>query len=418
MALVACPAAGGHGGWPPGVRRSRQPAVHCRPGAFDKGREDKEWLRQTGLGGEGRDLFPKTYNPYGSAPAIVLKKSETYRASEHLSDYASAFLGLPRRGGLDVACTLRMSISTTERPARVISRESVKFSFEWACPDEAGLKAIQDRLKQMLQGPVAELHQYYLLDCLLRTEEVAESVSRDELLAALDRRNHRYEGRVYIAAALIKRHDAAKEVLAYYEGRLRAKPFSVLEDIEDPRFALWSPSFISPLVDLYGGPYVQVDGRVVRLLHRYRDDWLRNKDEVRRLMALVRKHHPVLDKELKQLADKDLEPWAMAAGQLGLVADDSAVALLRPALDDRRVWYRPAPRSVASAPPPFIRMCDTAWESITRILDGKLPAPPLLESWKIGWEHKERTEAAFVAERDAMIQRLKERLAAGDRADK
>jgi hypothetical protein len=133
-------------------------------------------------------------------------------------------------------------------------------------------------------------------------------------------------------------------------------------------------------------------------------------------MALIRKHHPVLDRDLKQLADSDLKEWAMAAGQLGLVADDSAVALLRPALDDRRVWYRPVPRSAASAPPPLIRMCDTAWESITRILDGKLPAPPLLESWR-SYGHKERTEAAFVAERDAMIERLRERLAAGDKAD-
>ncbi|MBI1832342.1 MAG: hypothetical protein HYR84_12940 [Planctomycetes bacterium] len=137
----------------------------------------------------------------------------------------------------------------------------------------------------------------------------------------------------------------------------------------------------------------------VNVLHQHRGDWLMNKDEVARLLARMKKEHPILDKALKQLEGKDLATWARAVAELALVADRSVIATLRPALDDKRVWYRPDPRAAFSDHPPLlIRVCDTACESILCILDGKMPSLRLHSS-KLKGDFAKQTEAELIAAR-------------------
>jgi hypothetical protein len=409
------------------VNRGKQPLAianaRYRIGCVAKGRVEKTWLCQTAFDGGSRELFPKTWKP-GAKTAVVLKPGETYRVSEHLSDLGASWLGLAPRGGLDVACTLSMDISTTDKRVFEVPGGGLPFAFQWVVPDEAGLKAVRDRLQEMLKNPVDEDHHHSLLRTFLRTEEVAKAASRDDLLAALKRRKGRFDGRRYVADALLKNHDAAKEVVAFYEERLRAKELTALAEVhvEWTPFVpavqekgLWSPSYIPAVADFYG-PNPWINATVLEVLHRHRADWLKAPDEVKKLLARMKKEHPTLEKDPKDLKGEELEKWAMAVRDLGLVADPSAVAMLQPALEDKRVWRRPD--SAFSSPSPLIRVCDIACESILTILDGKRPDRPLLvtsleDSVKEGG-FEPQTEAEFIADRDAMIEALRKRLA--DRA--
>jgi len=374
-----------------------------------KSRQEKNWRLATALAlGNSRDLFPKTWKS-GPGPAIVLQPNETYRMSEQLSDFGAATLGLPPRGGLDVTCTLEMFICSSERQVFKTPRDKFTFAFEWACPDETGLQVIQDRLKQMLHNPVNEPHYYLLLGTLLRTENIVKVVSREDLFTSLKLCGERSVCRFHIADTLNKKYDATNELIVFYGDRLRVKELTSLDEVN--RLGLWSPSFISAVADCYS-PTSPVNSIVLDLLHQHRDDWLEHKDDVRKLTGLIKKLHPVLDKSPENLAGEDLAKWAWAVGEIAMVADQSFIPVLRPALEDKRVWWRPDPRSavtVFGARPPLIRVCDTACEAITVILEGKKASRCLLDL-SFGNGLHAPTESAFVADRDAMLEQLQKTL--------
>ena len=391
------------------VNRGKEPiaidVAHYSIDSVAKGRIDKERLTQSSLtSGDNGYLFPWTRKGKG-APALTLKPGETYRVSEHLSDFGASALGLPPRGGLDVACTMKMFIYTSER--KVFQAENIKFTFEWTPPDDAGIKQVQERLKEMLKKPVDELYHHYLVGTLLRTDEIARAVSRAELMDGLKRRNARLEGRFHIAEALVTKHDTKKEVLEFYGERLGAKEYNALDDIHV--LGLWSTSYIPAVADFYG-PHPSINATALAILHRHRADWLKNKDEVDKLMARIKKQHPILAKDPKQLEGAELTKWARAVPELAMIADRSVIASLRPALEDKRVWWRPDPRAAFSfSPPPLLRVCDTACDAITNILDGKMASPR---------HFGKSIEADHIADRDALIGRLQKRLAELDKGEK
>ncbi len=64
------------------------------------------------------------------------------------------------------------------------------FQFEWLYPDAAGLQRMRARLKVLLTQPDPKLKRYYITSGLLQVPDVAQAVSVDELLAALEIRGH------------------------------------------------------------------------------------------------------------------------------------------------------------------------------------------------------------------------------------
>jgi hypothetical protein len=118
--------------------------------------------------------------------------------------------------------------------------------------------------------------------------------------------------------------------------------------------------------------------------------------------------------DVRRLKEKELDRWAMAVEHLSMTGDPSAIALLRPFLDDKRAFRTTKLLSLAfgyRVPP--LRVCDVSLDAILALLDGSPDAAyrkagPL----PIG---RDNLDASYGDLRDRMIADLKERLAERDK---
>jgi hypothetical protein len=349
-------------------------------------------------------LFPEVYR---ARPAVerVVAPGQTMRSAQQPSDYSAALLGLPPRDGLRVDVTAHVSVTFADRRTVETPAVGVPFTFLWGYPDDAGFRAMRERLKKLLATPEQSVYQVYIVQALLKVPEVSAAVTKDELLAALACRERVPWARRYIAGSLAQRFPQDAAARDYYRRRLRARDGAVVFEVAAP--GLWHPEFVGPLVELFEAD--RTFSSALTVLHEHRGDWRADPKVTGSLAAAVRRHHPILARPLAGLQPQDLQEWSAAAHELGMTSDGSVVAQLRPALDDRRSWevisatVRPGTRQ---------RVCDAALEAILTALDDSrrtafASAPEAFPP--LGGDN----DKAFAA-RDRLIADLKKRLAAMD----
>jgi hypothetical protein len=198
-------------------------------------------------------------------------------------------------------------------------------------------------------------------------------------------------------------------VAAYYRQRLQDGDPVVFPDLRHA--ALWDRSHVKPLVGLYeSDPRKYHDA--LALLNKYRDDWIKDHNIIRRLSAVVRGAYPALGQDVRRLEKEGLRRWADAIRNLSMTGDRSALVLLLPALDDKRAF---ASTKFMSLPGgyrvPPLRVCDVALEATLTLLDG---SPD--EAYRRAGPRpvgRDDLDAAYAELRDRMIAALKRRLGPG-----
>ena len=108
---------------------------------------------------------------------------------------SAALLGLPSKEGWLVNARIRVDMEIEGHGRFESSQGGIPFDFAWVYPDEQGFTAIQQRLKKLLAASTDRVHQAYYINALLKIPEVAQAVSLDELLAAIQRREGALSGR-------------------------------------------------------------------------------------------------------------------------------------------------------------------------------------------------------------------------------
>jgi hypothetical protein len=311
------------------------------------------------------DLFPDAWKVNPVAP-IVLEAGRVHRIAEQPSNYGGALLGLAPPDGLRVRGAILLFLSLDGGRHLRTPLEGVPFEFDWLPPDDAGLRALQDQLRKLLTAPDRLMARAYLLNTLLDTPVLANTISRDELLDGLARRPGRGDGRTFIVRHLAKRFAGDPKVIALYRERLNAGDTAAVSDVALD--GLWHPSFTETLVRLYETDPDRHGHALLALAH-HRADWPQDVKAPERLSAVVRRREPILSWPLGRLADHHLANWASAVHHLAMTGDPAAAELLRPALDDRR------PLNLLNATqlpgmPRTPRVCDRAAEAILTLLDG------------------------------------------------
>lgn len=373
--------------------------------------------QRTGSGslasGNTYDLFPHAWATTPVAP-IVLPPGKTYRAVEQPSDYSAALLGLSSPPGLSVRGRIFIAVNLSDGcQLRAAEPAGVPFAFNWHYPDDASFKAMRARLGQLLRSPENRPYHGYILGTYLGIPQVAQVATVDELVAALARRRNPFEGRSAVAAHLAKHFSNDPAVTAYYRQRLKDGDNVVLTDLGHT--TLWDRSYVKPLVRLYESDPAKYDAALA-ILHKYRDDWIKDGEIARRLSAVVQRKNPVARQDVRRLEQEELDRWARAVESLSMTGDKSAIALLRPALDEKQsIRSTKLLAMPVGLPVPPLRVCDVALDAILTLLDGSPDAayrragPP-----PVG---RDNLDAAYADRRDRMIAELKKRLAARDKGD-
>jgi hypothetical protein len=361
--------------------------------------------------GSSYDLFPHAWATTPVAP-IVLPPGKTYRTAEQPSDYSAALLGVPPPPGWSIRGRLFLALDLSDgRHLRVPEVSGLPFAFNWLPPDDAGFEAIRARLGKLLRSPENKPYHGYILGCYLRIPEVAKSATVDELLAALTPRRGAFEGRHEIAAHLAKRFGNDPAVTAYYRQRLQDGDEIVLDDLNQT--TLWDNAHVKPLVRLYESNPSKYHAALA-VLHKHRDDWNKDGDISRRLSAVVHQQYPMVRQDPRKLEADKLERWAYAVNNLSMTGDKEAIALLGPALEDKRAFRSTKRLSMPGGmrvPP--LRVGDVALDAILTLLDGspdeayRRAQPKPLDRVDV--------DAAYAGLRDGMIMDLKKRLAANDK---
>ena len=356
--------------------------------------------------GNTYDLFPHAWETV-PVSRIVLQPGKTYRAVEQPSDYCAALLGLPPPGGWSVRGRVFISVTLPgKRQLQPTDAAGVPFAFDWLYPDDAGFKTLQARLARLLRAPQNRAYHTYILGAYLRIPQVARAATVDELVTALARRREPFEGRAEVAAYLAKHFGNDPAVAAYYRQGLRDADPVVLNDLRHT--ALWDRSHVKPLVGLYESDPLKYH-EALAVLHKYRDDWIEDRDIVLRLSAVVRRAYPVLGQDVRRLEKEGLDRWEDAIMKLSMTGDRSTRILLLPALDDKRAFRSTQFLSLPQGhrvPP--LRVCDVALDAALTLLDGS-PDEAYRRAGRMP-VGRDNLDAAYAALRDGMIAALKRRL--------
>jgi hypothetical protein len=358
--------------------------------------------------GNTYDLFP---DAWATTPVsrIILLPGKTSCVVQQPSDYSAALLGLAPPSGWSIRARVFLVVNLEDgRQLRPTEEAGVPFAFDWLSPDEAGFEAVRARLKRLLLAPLNRPQHAYILGLYLRIPEVARVATAEELVAAIGRRRHPFEGRADIVKYVAKRFANDPAVTGYYRQCVKEGDPVILDDLHHP--TLWDRSYVEPLVRHYELNPAKFD-HALSLLHKYRDDWIQDGKTVRGLADVVRRRFPAVQREVRRLEKEELEDWTRAMENLSMTGDQSAIALLSPALEDKRTFratkFLSMPLDYRMPP---LRVCDVALDAILTLLYGS-PDAAYRRARRLP-DRRGNLDAAYADLRDGMITELKGRLAA------
>jgi len=335
---------------------------------------DRATGRAVGTGslasGNTFDMFPHAWRTTPASP-IFLERG-TYVLGDQPSSDSTALLGMPPKTGWRIEARVNALLRLADGSALATPPSGIGVSFQWLYPDPAGLAAMRDRLKTLLQNPLNRSHHGSILAALLRLPDVRRAVSAEELLRAAAKRKGPFDGRQCLAAHLNRHFANSPAVAEFYISGLQREDWQAAEDLAGPATAIWDDRFIEPLLwmhDAAGSSYPK-HRSVLTALGRHQARWEGDASVARRLFAAVRRGFAGVLIRPEELEASQLSSWWAAVGLVGMTRAAEAVKLLRPFLDSRTVVggrglsaYRPP-----GAVPIPIRACDAAHDAIQTLL--------------------------------------------------
>jgi len=301
------------------------------------------------------------------------------------SEDAAGDFGLPSRGGNLIKLTVRCDATLSDGEHVSTPYGGIRLQLQWRYPSPREIEDSKKKLRPLLVHPEHTFAHDAALYRLLLIPEVANSLSVDELLHALDDRTDSVDGRNLIVIQIALRFNRDPKVISYYVERLRTGDRLALFDLEGC-IQLWSPAWIDPLVADFehGG-----DSGILRTLSYHRADWADSLEVVSRLSAALLLFRPLLHETVASIPTSQLADWKTSVQEAALIGNKEFIRRLSPSLDDHRVIHDTALTSMLK--PPESRVCDAALLAVLTLLDGR----PELAFQKAGlnvplWEHNDK----------------------------
>ncbi|MHC4402176.1 MAG: hypothetical protein ACYTG0_21110 [Planctomycetota bacterium] len=359
--------------------------------------------------GDTYALFPEAWDTPRVAP-ILLKPGVT-RISQQPSDYSLALLRLPAKSGVRVKARVFFSAELDSGVELRSPERGVPLEFDWVYPDEDGFARARRRLRRVLESPMNRVwRDCHLLEAFLDAPPVAEALSVDELIAAVDWRDTSpFQGRETIVSHLAERHAENAAVIAFYRERIAAHDAKAIDDLRGSP-EIWGESLVELLVDAARKEPKLLDDVVV-VFDRWHTRGHVYPAVAKSLSGMRLARSPLSKTELDEMTDRELRTWDGTVKMLGLTHDAGMVPVIRPFLDDKTRLVRSESSRLASyfgVRPPPLRACDVALDAILTILDGS--ADPAYGKAVESLYPRTFREAEVNKRRDEIIITLKERL--------
>jgi len=369
--------------------------------------------------GNSYDMFPKAWRTTPVSPITV--KPGKHRISEQPSDYSTALLGLPPRGGYLVKASVRFSTEVVGQDAIDTKHPGAAIEFEWLYPTEEQFAQMRQRLKQLLERPKNRAYHAYILNALLKVPEVAKAAPVTAMLDALQRRKEPFEGREYLADSISERFATDPEVIKHFRQRLLAGDQRAIEDLVRAK-KVWSNELLEPLLTLFEE---QPRGRrpVIAIIAERHMGERPDPAVAKRLSRAWLRDARYLDKQPQEVDSDYRSLWAVELTALAQTRDIEMLPRIVPLLDDKTRIYPEGPTSRAAFVIPPTRACDAALAAISYLLDGKaagqvsslgvhnrVPRTPDM-TFQARWKLEEEAATAI---RDEMIAAMKKRLTERD----
>jgi hypothetical protein len=327
------------------------------------------------------------------------------KAGQHgVFECGLANLGLPPQEGFQVDLVAKADVRLSDGRAFSTSAEGVKFGFLWRYPSRKEMASMSRRFKELLAHPQYNFGHGYRLHSLTAVQEVADSATLEELLAARQSRQNSVDGRDSVVRVLARRFAGAPEVVQLYKTELEQGNSAAVDDMLPGQ--LWNSAWVGSVVSIFEKTG---NSSLLLILGYHRSDWATNEVAVERLAAGLLRHRPVLNTNVTYLAAGDLYSWCGAAYEAGEIGAHSLVPVLRPGLDDRRLAIHPHEDRLANTPQRR-RVCDVALQGILKIVDGSPEAAMVRASTEL---KAKGLPADSQAVTDLAIEALKQRLQAG-----
>ena len=317
-----------------------------------------------------------------------------HRFSGEIFEFASFNMGLRPLTVLYVKIQPQVEIEIVGGDRYQTPKDTPSFRFGLRRPSAAEVTELIQEMKQYLTAPGDLEKNLSRMHALFNMPKVQDGLTLGDYLPAL--KDSRYSPvRSPLVQNIFAKYADAPEVLAYYREAFQTEPDIVYWDAAN--YNIWNEEFLEPLVQgCEKGKWVYFD-----VLSRHTSEWRKREPYVVRVSAALLKHHPILNRQVQTIPDKELSHWATAVLDAGAVADPKLVELLKAALEDKRQ----ARINYGSGGWHEGRVCDRALLAIHKILDG--------DSWEVhkalgvtGWRTKEERSEAY----DRLIKILRERL--------
>ncbi len=313
--------------------------------------------------GSSYDLLVESVSDDGSLGSVLPPGVTT--CHEGPSDYSAALLAAspgPRR-----VVHGRLFFELSVQGQGRVSNGSIahEFEFTWQARTPQDQPRLEERLRTLLAEPRRLVSHEYLLGALLASPDLAETLTADEVIEAIERRPRPLQGRVVLLKLLGQRHGKDPQVVEYFLGRLATKDDQAARDLASAP-GIWDERFLEPLLERFeANLYLQHP--IFRILERAGLPQRANPKLSSRLSAAVLKHRPLL-----QLTPEHAAPSVSLILQSLAQTHDSALAsTIAPFLENTTRILELRLLSVRPPwPPPAVRVCDAALDALLTIRDG------------------------------------------------
>jgi hypothetical protein len=155
-----------------------------------------------------------------------------------------ANLGLPPREGFQVDLVAKADVRLSDGTSFSVPGEGVKFGFQWHYPSREEMASMSRRFKELLAHPNYQFGHGYRIQSLAAVQEVADSATLVELLAARKSRQNDVDGRNSVVQVLAMRFRDDPTIERLYNTELEEGNSASVEDLHTVQ-QLWNAAWWS-----------------------------------------------------------------------------------------------------------------------------------------------------------------------------
>jgi hypothetical protein len=371
--------------------------------------------------GNSMDLFPHYFD--STHPVQIYVQPGLYETYQYVSDYSSTLLGLPTEDTIVVRAVLHLKVNWNYPEFINTPPDGVPFEFLWIYPDSSGFKAMQKRMRYLLQHPL-RIHHSIIENTLMHIPEVADAMQSIEILDRLTgkipsserfylplqlRRSDNWRIRPNLWEYIDSYRANDPIVLEYLERLIETGNQAIVSNLCVSGRNLWSEKFVEPVLnEMERGTSLSY----LPYMWEHRDKWPEELSISSRLSALICKHRSFPKTPSEYSSKHEILTVAYTLTEFGYTCDTTILPLIIPYLEDTTQWFDVKNKIIHKVRSPArpSRICDNALEAVLRIL-GVAPGDAYSEAMKESDFRKPITTDSRSRDlRDRMIKDLKKQL--------